>query len=177
MRKLLVLLFICSFSAFAESPQRSVELLYQHYKDNQAGVIFDASGKDQVISSRLMKEVAEDQRLTAEGDVGYLNYDPICNCQDYDNLVLEQVNIVPHDSQHVDAVVRFRPFSDGPETVTQTLSLVDENGRWLIDDIVNETQSLYQGIKEYNRERQQEALSDKADDKHAASTPSSQPTP
>ena len=70
MRKLLVLLFICSFSAFGESPQRSVELLYQHYKDNQAGVIFDASGKDQVISSRLMKEVAEDQRLTAEGDVG-----------------------------------------------------------------------------------------------------------
>ncbi|MCL5501852.1 YbjP/YqhG family protein [Escherichia coli] len=177
MRKLLVLLFICSFSAFGESPQRSVELLYQHYKDNQAGVIFDASGKDQVISSRLMKEVAEDQKLTAEGDVGYLNYDPICNCQDYDNLVLEQVDIVPHDGQHVDAIVRFRPFSDGPETVTQTLSLVDENGRWLIDDIVNETQSLYQGIKEYNRERQQEALSDKGDDKHVTSSPSSQPSP
>ena len=84
---------------------------------------------------------------------------------------------MPHDSQHVDAVVRFRPFSDGPETVTQTLSLVDENGRWLIDDIVNETQSLYQGIKEYNRERQQEALSDKADEKHVTSTPSSQPSP
>jgi hypothetical protein len=82
-----------------------------------------------------------------------LNYDPICGCQDYDNLVLEQVDIVPHDSQHDDAVVRFRPFSDGPETVTRR-SLVDENGCWLIDDIVNETQSLYQGIKEYNRERQ-----------------------
>lgn len=175
MRKLLVLLFICSFSAFGESPQRSVELLYQHYADNQAGVVFDASGKDQVISSRLMKEVAEDQKLTAEGDVGYLNYDPICNCQDYDNLVLEQVNIVPHDGQHVDAVVRFRPFSDGPETVTQTLSLVDENGRWLIDDIVNETQSLYQGIKDYNHEREQDAQSDKAAEKSAASSP--QPSP
>ena len=52
-----------------------------------------------------------------------------------------------------------------------------KNGRWLIDDIVNETQSLYQGIKEYNRERQQEALSDKADEKHVTSTPSSQPSP
>lgn len=177
MRKLLVLLFICSFSAFGESPQRSVELLYQHYANNSPGVVFDAVGAEQVISARLLKEVAEDQKLTAEGDVGYLNYDPICNCQDYDNLVLEQVDIVPHDGQHVDAVVRFRPFSDGPETVTQTLSLVDENGRWLIDDIVNETSSLYEGMKNYNHAREQEALSNKADDKHVASSPSPQPSP
>ena len=177
MRTLLVLLTVCSFSALAQSPQDSVERLYQHYTNNAPGVVFDATGAEQVVSTRLMKEVAEDQKLTAEGDVGYLNYDPVCNCQDYDNLVLEQVDIVPHDGQHVDAVVRFRPFSDGPETVTQTLSLVDENGRWLIDDIVNETQSLYQGIKEYNRERQQEALGDKAAEKSTTSSPSPQPSP
>jgi len=112
-----------------------------------------------VVSSRLMKEVAEDQKLTAEGDVGYLNYDPVCNCQDYDNLVLEQVDIVTHDAQHVDGVVRFRSVPDGPESVTQTLVLVDENGRWLIDDIVNETRSLYDGMKEYNRQRENDVVS------------------
>lgn len=177
MQKCLVMLIACSFSVLAQSPQRSVEILYQHYANNAPGVVFDASGADQVVSTRLMKEVAEDQKLTAEGDVGYLNYDPVCNCQDYDNLVLEQVNIVPHDAQHVDAVVRFRPFSDGPETVTQTLVLVDENGRWLIDDIVNETSSLYEGMKAYNRERVEEAQSDKAAEKSAVSSPSPQPSP
>jgi hypothetical protein len=177
MRKLLVLLAACSFSALGQSPQRTVELLYEHYATNAPGVVFDATGQDQVISTRLLKEVAEDQKLTAEGDVGYLNYDPVCNCQDYDNLVLERVDIVTHDALHVDAVVRFRPFSDGPETVTQTLTLVDENGRWLIDDIVNETSSLYEGIKAYNREREAEAQSEKAEDKSAASTPSPQPSP
>jgi len=159
MRTLLVLLTVCGFSALAQSPQGSVERLYQHYTNNAPGVVFDATGAEQVVSSRLMKEVAEDQKLTAEGDVGYLNYDPVCNCQDYDNLVLEQVDIVTHDAQHVDAVVRFRPFHDGPESVTQTLVLVDENGRWLIDDIVNETRSLYDGMKEYNRQRENDVVS------------------
>lgn len=159
MRTLLILLTVCSFSALAQSPQDSVERLYQHYTNNAPGVVFDAAGDEQVVSTRLMKEVAEDQKLTAEGDVGYLNYDPVCNCQDYDNLVLEQVDIVTHDTQHVDAVVRFRPFHDGPESVTQTLVLVDENGRWLIDDIVNETRSLYDGMKEYNRQRENDVVS------------------
>jgi hypothetical protein len=177
MQKCLVMLIACSFSALGQSPQRSVELLYQHYANNAPGVVFDASGPDQIVSTRLMKEVAEDQKLTAEGDVGYLNYDPVCNCQDYDNLMLERVDIVTHDPQHVDAVVRFRPFSDGPETVTQTLVLVDENGRWLIDDIVNETSSLYEGMKAYNRERVEEAQSDEAAEKGAVSSPSPQPSP
>ncbi|WP_437890899.1 DUF3828 domain-containing protein [Phytobacter sp. V91] len=177
MQKYLIMLIVCSFSALGQSPQHSVEQLYQHYASNAPGVVFDATGDEQVISSRLMQVVAEDQKLTAEGDVGYLNYDPVCNCQDYDNLVLERVDIVPHDDQHVDAIVRFRPFSDGPETVTQTLSLVDENGRWLIDDIVNETSSLYEGIKAYNREREAEAQSDKAAENSAASSPSPQPSP
>ncbi|MGK9175993.1 YbjP/YqhG family protein [Yokenella regensburgei] len=177
MQKCLALLIVCSFSVFGQSPQRSVELLYQHYANNAPGVVFDASGQEQIISGRLMKVVAEDQKLTAQGDVGYLNYDPVCSCQDYDNLVLEQVDIVTHDPQHVDAVVRFRPFSDGPETVTQTLVLVDENGRWLIDDIVNETSSLYEGMKAYNRERIEEAQSDKASEKGTVSSPSPQPSP
>ncbi|EAN08564.1 hypothetical protein EfaeDRAFT_0006 [Enterococcus faecium DO] len=34
-------------------------------------------------------------------------------------------------------VVRFRIFKDDKEKTTQTLKMVAENGRWVIDDIVS----------------------------------------
>lgn len=177
MRKILLLLIVCSFSAFGLSPKRSVEQLYQHYANNAPGVIFEATGSEQIISSRLMQVVKEDQKLTPEGNVGYLDGDPLCDCQEYGNLVLEHVDIVAKDARHVDAIVRFRRFDDNPETVTQTLVLVNENGRWLIDDIVNESSSLYQKMTDYNREREAEAQRDKAADNSVASPPSPQPSP
>ncbi|HFT5867306.1 TPA: 2,5-didehydrogluconate reductase DkgA [Escherichia coli] len=65
-------------------------------------------------------------------------------------LVLESVAITQTDADHADAVVRFRIFKDDKEKTTQTLKMVAENGRWVIDDIVSNHGSVLQAVNSEN---------------------------
>ena len=88
--------------------------------------------------------------LTLPGNIGWLDYDPVCDCQDFGDLVLESVAITQTDADHADAVVRFRIFKDDKEKTTQTLKMVAENGRWVIDDIVSNHGSVLQAVNSEN---------------------------
>lgn len=64
--------------------------------------------------------------------------------------MLESVAITETDADHADAVVRFRIFKDDKEKTTQTLKMVAENGRWVIDDIVSNHGSVLQAVNSEN---------------------------
>lgn len=64
--------------------------------------------------------------------------------------MLESVAITQTDADHADAVVRFRIFKDDKEKTTQTLKMVAENGRWVIDDIVSNHGSVLQAVNSEN---------------------------
>lgn len=135
------------------SPEQTVRQLYQAYGQDSASPPsgFGDIGEKAIISTRMQNAVALNHRLTLPGDADWLDSDPVCDCQDYEDLVLESVAIKPVDDAHMNAVVRFRPFADGDKSVTQTLMLVAENGRWLIDDIRSEYGSVYQSINGANQ--------------------------
>ncbi|HEY0052032.1 MAG TPA: DUF3828 domain-containing protein [Caulobacteraceae bacterium] len=108
-----------------------------------------ARGEDPRFSARLRALFAEDARL-ADGEVGLIEADPICACQDHENLTLDTVAVTLAGPTAAGADVAFTNLG---EPVRQTLRLVLEAGRWRIDDIVStERPSLVAALVEANAE-------------------------
>jgi hypothetical protein len=84
-----------------------------------------------LLSRGLLALVEKDRRATPRGDVGALDGDPICDCQDHS---INGVRVVAQESGagRATAVAQFRNFGE-PKTVR--LDLVIEKGGWRIDNI------------------------------------------
>lgn len=84
----------------------------------------------QVFSPRLLGLIRRDERL-AHGEVGALDGDPICNCQDFEieDVRVEATLSGPGQAQ---ATARFRNFGK-PQVVR--LDLIAVGGGWRIDNI------------------------------------------
>ncbi len=78
---------------------------------------------------RIQQALTLNDNLTLPGNIGWLDYDPVCDCQDLAIWCSENVAITQTDADHADAVVRFRMSKDDKEKTTQTLKMVAENGR------------------------------------------------
>ncbi len=76
---------------------------------------FGETGERAITSARIQQALTLNDNLTLPGNIGWLDYDPVCDCQDFGDLVLESVAITQTDADHADAVVRFRIFKDDKE--------------------------------------------------------------
>ncbi len=70
---------------------------------------------------------------TGEGNERGLDADPICDCQDWQNLTLTNVAVTPQGADRADARVTFANSGGAP--TTQTLKLVREAAGWRVDDV------------------------------------------
>lgn len=151
---LLFLAALASFTVHAQPPSQTVEQtvrqIYQNYKSDASTPYFGETGERAITSARIQQALTLNDNLTLPGNIGWLDYDPVCDCQDFGDLVLESVAITQTDVDHADAVVRFRIFKDDKEKTTQTLKMVAENGRWVIDDIVSNHGSVLQAVNSEN---------------------------
>ena len=104
----------------------------------------------QVFSPALLALMRRDAARTPKGDVGALDGDPICNCQDY-GITAVQVAVTASGPGRARADVRFRNFGDRQAV---TLDLVSVGGRWRVDDVHAEgTPSLVGLFKDAARAR------------------------
>ena len=85
----------------------------------------------EVFSPRLLKLIRRDQAL-AKGEVGALDGDPICNCQDFRLGAMVDVKVAMTRPGEAKATARFRNFGK-PQAVR--LDLVAVNGAWRVDNI------------------------------------------
>ena len=147
---LLFLAALASFTVHAQPPSQTVEQtvrhIYQNYKSDATAPYFGETGERAITSARIQQALILNDNLTLPGNIGWLDYDPVCDCQDFGNLVLESVAITQTDADHADAAVRFRIFQDDKEKTSQTLKMVAENGRWVIDDIVSNHAASYKRL-------------------------------
>ncbi|QCT86821.1 YbjP/YqhG family protein [Escherichia sp. E4742] len=153
----IMILFLAAFLSFtlqAQSPsltaEQTVRQIYQYYTGGASVPYFGENSEQAITSTRMQKALTLNDNLTLPGNIGWLDYDPVCDCQDYGDLVLESVAVTQTDADHVDALVRFRPYKDDKEKTTQTLKMVAENGRWMIDDIVSNHGSVWQSVNGEN---------------------------
>ena len=109
--------------------------LYGHYNGathdfspllDKAPVYFDAD---------LIALMQENQRVTPQGDVGALDFDPVCACQDYGKLNAN-IHVLAATAKTAKAAVILH--DDGPSPgadVSLSYDLVKVGGAWRIHDI------------------------------------------
>ena len=114
---------------------RFVSGLYAAYHGDGRGPDYLGRQAKTVLSPRLLALVRLDAARTPAGDVGALDGDPICDCQDTSGLRLTDLKISGGDGRAV-AKVRLH-FPDGPRTLR--LDLVALDGRWRVDDVHSES--------------------------------------
>ncbi|HAX3257015.1 YbjP/YqhG family protein [Escherichia albertii] len=151
---LLIINILLIFPALAQSPsltaEQTVRRIYQDYTGGTNVPYFGDGGEKAITSVRMQKALTLNDNLTLPGNIGWLDYDPVYDCQDYGDLVLENVAITQTDADHAAAIVRFRLYKEDKEKITQTLKMVAENGRWVIDDVVSSHGSVWQAVNGEN---------------------------
>lgn len=100
-------------------------------------------GRDPLYSRTLNALIGADFHA-AKGEVPYLNYDPVCGCQDADGFALTALKMTPDGDRASTAEVT---FTNHGETHQQTLKLVREGPMWRIADVIDARgQSLHDAL-------------------------------
>lgn len=120
--------------------------LYSHYPQREGAPAFDPTGRSarEVFDPALAALFRKDARLTPPGEVGAIDGDPVCDCQDDGGMDVKIEALHWVGPSRVTALVDIR-FEDAaaPETRRLELDLVAVGARWRVHDIrTKETPSL-----------------------------------
>ncbi|WP_428149545.1 DUF3828 domain-containing protein [Brevundimonas sp.] len=113
----------------ATTPEAFIRSLYEDSDDNVEMV-----EESPMWSARTRALLAETVRLTQEGDQGFFDAQPICDCQD-GTPVLQSATATSTGPTTADVVVVQGFAEPGNAVHHKTYKLVLEDGRWKIDDI------------------------------------------
>jgi hypothetical protein len=135
----------------AASARVFVEKLYSHYPSNPNRKAFEPTGKNarEVFDPGMIAAFREDETL-ANGEVGFVDADPLCQCQDDSGLEPKVVSVTMTGPNAADAVVNLQYPG---ETLALTLHLVPVNGAWRIYDLsVRDVKSYRADLLKANKE-------------------------
>jgi hypothetical protein len=86
-----------------------------------------------VFSPGLLAIIRKEEKATPSGDVGKLDFDPVCSCQDSDGLKLKGLRVTMNGTGKALATAML--FFPEPTTIEVRLSLIYTPQGWRIDDI------------------------------------------
>jgi hypothetical protein len=131
----------------AETPRSFMERLYAAYRDTDFSPF---EHPERVFAPRLLAAINEDSRLN-QGEVGYLDGDPICQCQDATGLqtTITRVRLQGRDKATVNVSIGLTGYKPRPAT----FSLIRTRAGWRIADVSSPDEpSMLRGIEQSNRE-------------------------
>lgn len=120
------------YAAALEGPEPFVRALYAVHAADGGGLEALPPGRDPIYGRTLNAMIGADFRK-ADGEVPFLNHDPICGCQDSDGLVLESVVVTETGAATAEAAVVFTNLG---ESHRQTLKLLKEGQSWRVVDVL-----------------------------------------
>lgn len=123
------------YAAARVGPEEFVRALYAVYATPGAGPGEPSPpqpGQDPIYDRMLNAMIGADAAQAA-GEVGFLNYDPICDCQDSGGFTLDSVAVTQSGPATAEAAV---VFTNAGETKRQTLKLVKEGPMWKVSDVL-----------------------------------------
>lgn len=131
---LFVLLVAFGCAASRGPEERAVEAflrnVYRGYETGEAASLTGSFGAS-IFTPELFGLIRRDHEL-AHGELGALNHDPICGCQDYDALTDVEIAVSPVVGDAAHASVSFRnAFHAG----TVGFELVRVDRQWRIADV------------------------------------------
>jgi hypothetical protein len=105
---------------------------------------------DRIFAPELAAAIRTDARL-AHVEVGYLDGDPLCDCQDYRKLSATVRSLTRPSATTASARVRVNLGVDAPRDLR--LELQRTPAGWRIADVVSSEGSLLKALREANRGR------------------------
>jgi hypothetical protein len=146
-RGALIAAVVCATSAQAQgldAARAFTAALYRAYQTREP----DFTGREAAatFAPRLLALIRRDQASTPSGDVGILDGDPICDCQDAGGMRMTHLAVEGAGPGRARAIVTLR-FPT--ETRSLTLDLLAHGGRWRVADVhTKETPSLVRLLQE-----------------------------
>jgi hypothetical protein len=112
-----------------------VDFLKQVFANYRLVTNFNPLGKGApgIFSAGLLKLIRQDER-NAHGEVGRLDHDPVCDCQDYDVMTGFDYVLTQQTDNRASVSVR---FVDGATPTSVSFVLVRTGNEWRIDDVAD----------------------------------------
>jgi hypothetical protein len=108
--------------------------LYSHYPSSPNGQVFSPTDKNaaDVFDPGMIALIKEDEKL-ANGEVGFIDADPLCQCQDDGGIKVTITSVTMKAANAATAVVDLHFPQGKPNPLT--LHLVVVNGKWRVYDL------------------------------------------
>jgi hypothetical protein len=133
-----------------QSPQAFMVQVYARYRNPSFSPL---NHPDRYFARPLTTAIREDARL-ARGEVGYLDGDPICQCQDTAGMHPTVGKVTPRGRGEVSVRVSIGWDHDKPRPAT--FSLVRTQAGWRIADVSSADEpSLLNALESSNRKQRQ----------------------
>ena len=117
-----------------EGAEAFVRAVYAAYGGDADAAAPPDLGDPSVWSPRMSALIRRDRELAPDGDLPFLDADPLCECQDWEDLRVLAITIRHASTGWVARVV----FENGGEMLMTMLQLTGDPIRgWRIDDVLN----------------------------------------
>ena len=127
----------------ADSAKQFLTSVYEHYANHGKGIDFTGPKARDVFDSSLIALLHADQKAIGPDEVGVLDGDPICSCQDWDGIWDLKIAIQPLGDGRAKAAVSFALFAPKANTDRDRrsleMTLVSVGGQWRIWDILDKS--------------------------------------
>jgi len=124
-----------AYAGAADSAEAFVRGLYAQYTPHGHPVAFGYPDAKPIVDAPMLQWLHRDQ-VKSNGEVGALDVDPVCQCQDWEHLKVDSVQSIAGGPGTATVEVRFEDGS-GKDRWRQTVrfDLVQVGGAWKIHDI------------------------------------------
>ena len=126
-----------------DSAKWFVESLYRHYSNGGKGIDFRGSRALNYFDSSLNSLMAADAKAVGPNEVGVLDGDPICSCQDWDGIWDLKIAVQMLSNDRAKAAVTFALFAPkaGADRDFRSIemTLVWTRKQWRIDNILDKS--------------------------------------
>jgi Protein of unknown function (DUF3828) len=144
---MILLLLAAAAAQAAETPSAFIRRIYAGYVDQN----YDPLRRmDRIFAPPLVAAIREDARL-AHGEVGYLDGDPLCDCQDWAKIGATIRNLTQPTKHSAVATVRLT-YGTGDAPRDLKLQLVQTPAGWRVADVgAADEPSLLHALEDSNR--------------------------
>lgn len=121
------------------SARAFLQSIYARYPKGGSGVHFTGPRAGRYVHSSLIALLREDARAVGPGEVGVLDGDPLCGCQDWDGIYNLKIDVNVEDAGRADALVSFALFNPAKPQDRRSLeiALAQEKGAWRVFNVVD----------------------------------------
>ena len=143
---MMLLVLLAAATQPPESPRAFMQRLYANYSHSDYSPF---THPDQVFAPGLLAAINEDSKL-ANGEVGYLDGDPVCQCQDSADMHPTITGVTQQGRGK--AVVRVSIGWPGEKARPATFKLIRTRSGWRIADVSSADEpSLLNALETANR--------------------------